>query len=71
MLYVPMTLMLIVTMTSLGMSIYNICMKLFVNGGFVFMTDGLQLIVAILLVVLGLLIAFSSGRKLVEKPKTA
>ncbi len=70
MLYVPMTLMLIVTMTSLGMSIYNICMKLFVNGGFVFMTDGLQLIVAILLVVLGLLIAFSSGRKLVEKPKT-
>ena len=71
MLYVPMTLMLIVTMTSLGMSIYNICMKLFVNGGFVFMTDGLQLIVAILLVILGLLIAFSSGRKLVEKPKTA
>ena len=71
MLYVPMTLMLVVTMTSLGMSIYNICMKLFVNGGFVFMTDGLQLIVAILLVVLGLLIAFSSGRKLVEKPKTA
>lgn len=71
MLYVPMTLMLIVTMTSLGMSIYNICMKLFVNGGFVFMTDGLQLIVAILLVVLGLLIAFSSGKKLVEKPKTA
>ncbi len=70
MLYVPMTLMLIVTMTSLGMSIYNICMKLFVNGGFVFMTDGLQLIVAILLVILGLLIAFSSGRKLVEKPKT-
>ena len=71
MLYVPMTLMLVVTMTSLGMSIYNICMKLFVNGGFVFMTDGLQLIVAILLVVLGLLIAFSSGKKLVEKPKTA
>lgn len=71
MLYVPMTLMLVVTMTSLGMSIYNICMKLFVNGGFVFMTDGLQLIVAILLVILGLLIAFSSGRKLVEKPKTA
>ena len=71
MLYVPMTLMLVVTMTSLGMSIYNICMKLFVNGGFVFMTDGLQLIVAILLVVLGLLIAFSSGRKLVKKKKTA
>ena len=65
MLYVPMTLMLIVTMTSLGMSIYNICMKLFVNGGFVFLTDGLQLIVAILLVALGLMIAFCSGKKLV------
>ena len=53
-------------MTSLGISIYNICMKLFVNGGFVFMTDGLQLIVAILLVALGLLITFSSGKKLVK-----
>ena len=49
----------------LGLSIYNICMKLFVNGGFVFLTDGLQLIVAILLVALGLMIAFCSGKKLV------
>ncbi|MFR2885057.1 MAG: carbon starvation CstA family protein [Merdibacter sp.] len=47
------------------LSIYNICMKLFVNGGFVFLTDGLQLIVAILLVALGLMIAFCSGKKLV------
>ena len=54
MLYFPMCAMLIVTMSSLGLSIYNICMKLFVNGGFVFLTDGLQLIVAILLVALGL-----------------
>ena len=58
MLYVPMTLMLICTMTSLGLSIYNICLKLFVNGGFVFMTDGLQLIFAVLLVALGLMITF-------------
>lgn len=71
MLYVPMSLMLIVTMTSLGMSIYNICMKLFVSGGFVFMTDGLQLIVAILLVALGLLITFSSGKRLVKPAKQA
>ena len=40
-------------------------MKLFVNGGFVFLTDVLQLIVAILLVALGLMIAFCSGKKLV------
>ena len=65
MLYFPMCAMLIVTMSSLGLSIYNICMKLFVNGGFVFLTDGLQLIVAILLVALGLMIAFCSGKKLV------
>ena len=65
MLYYPMCAMLIVTMSSLGLSIYNICMKLFVNGGFVFLTDGLQLIVAILLVALGLMIAFCSGKKLV------
>lgn len=73
MLYVPMTLMLICTMTSLGLSIYNICLKLFVNGGFVFMTDGLQLIFAVLLVALGLMITFCSGRKLFneeEKPET-
>lgn len=66
MLYAPMIAMLVITMTSLGISIYNICMKLFVSGGFVFMTDGLQLIVAILLVALGLLITFSSGKKLVK-----
>lgn len=73
MLYVPMTLMLICTMTSLGLSIYNICLKLFVNGGFVFMTDGLQLIFAVLLVALGLMITFCSGKKLFneeEKPET-
>lgn len=69
MLYVPMIAMLVITMTSLGMSIYNICVKLFVSGGFVFMTDGLQLIVAILLVALGLLITFSSGKKLVDSPE--
>lgn len=67
MLYAPMIAMLVITMTSLGISIYNYCMKLFVSGGFVFMTDGLQLIVAILLVALGLLITFSSGKmKLVK-----
>lgn len=67
MLYVPMTVMLVVTMTSLGVSIYSICMKLFVTGGFVFLTDGLQLFFAVLLVALGLMITFCSGAKLLEK----
>ncbi len=67
MLYVPMTVMLVVTMTSLGISIYTICMKLFVTGGFVFLTDGLQLFFAVLLVALGLMITFCSGKKLLEK----
>ena len=71
MLYVPMVLMLIITMTSLLMSIYNICMKLFVTGGFVFLTDGLQLIVAILLVLLGLMITLGSGKKLVQAKEKA
>lgn len=67
MLYVPMAFMLVVTMTSLVISIYNICMKLFVTGGFVLMTDGLQLFFAILLVALGLMVSLKSGKKLVEK----
>lgn len=64
MLYIPMIAMLIVTMTSLGMSVYAIIQKLFVTGGFVFMTDGLQLIFAILLMALGIMITVCSGRKL-------
>ena len=67
MLYAPMTMMLVVTMTSLGMSVYDICKKLFVTGGFAFLTDGLQLFFALLLMGLGLLIAFSSGKKLVKR----
>ena len=47
MLYIPMVLMFIVTMTALVQAIYGIVMKLFVTGGFVLMVDGLQLVVAI------------------------
>ena len=61
MLYIPMVLMFIVTMTALVQAIYGIVMKLFVTGGFVLMVDGLQLVVAILLVALGLMIGFNSG----------
>lgn len=63
MLYIPMVLMFIVTMTALVQAIYGIVMKLFVTGGFVLMVDGLQLVVAILLVALGLMIGFNSGSK--------
>lgn len=67
MLYIPMVLMFIVTMTALVQAIYGIVMKLFVTGGFVLMADGLQLVVAILLVALGLMIGFNSGSKLVKE----
>lgn len=67
MLYIPMVLMFIVTMTALVQAIYGIAMKLFVTGGFVLMVDGLQLVVAILLVALGLMIGFNSGSKLVKE----
>ena len=67
MLYIPMVLMFIVTMTALVQAIYGIVMKLFVTGGFVLMVDGLQLVVAILLVALGLMIGFNSGSKLVKQ----
>lgn len=66
MLYVPMVLMFIVTMTALVQAIYAIVMKLFVTGGFALMTDGLQLVVAVLLVALGLMITFHSTGKLVN-----
>lgn len=67
MLYIPMVLMFIFTMTALVQAIYGIVMKLFVTGGFVLMVDGLQLVVAILLVALGLMIGFNSGSKLVKE----
>lgn len=67
MLYIPMVLMFIVTMTALVQAIYGIVMKLFVTGGFVLMVDGLQLVIAILLVALGLMIGFNSGSKLVKE----
>ncbi|MGM9948130.1 carbon starvation CstA family protein [Floccifex sp.] len=66
MLYIPMIAMLVITMTSLGLSVYNICMKLFISGGFVFMTDGLQLFIALLLMALGILIFVGSSKKLME-----
>ena len=63
-LYVPMCTMLIVTFTALIQKTIAICTKLFITGGFVFLVDGLQLIIAILLMVLGVMVAFSCFSKL-------
>lgn len=66
MLYVPMTVMLLVTMTALVMAVVNIFVKIGA-GRFVFLTDGLQLIVAVLLMSLAVMVAFHCFHKLAEK----
>ena len=55
MLYGPMAIMFCVTMTALGMSIWRIIGTLSA-GTFVFMVDGLQLIIAIALIALALMV---------------
>lgn len=64
MLYIPVFVMFAVTLTALVQAVYGIYGK-FVNGGFVFMVDGLQLILAVMLLVLGLSVAFHCGKELV------
>ena len=63
MLYVPMTFMFVVTMSALAMSVYGIWGKL-VNGGFVMMVDGLQLVLALALMTLAALVVSHCGREL-------
>lgn len=67
MLYAPMCIMLVVTFTALIQAVIGIFQKIFVTGGFVFMIDGLQLIVALLLMALGLMVAVSCFKKLFHK----
>lgn len=64
MLYIPMCTMLVVTFTTLIMAVIAIFKKLFIVGGFVFLTDGLQLIIAIALMALALLVAANCFKKL-------
>ena len=64
MLYVPMTFMFIATMTALIVSSYGLAMKI-VTEDFVFMIDGLQLIVAVALMILAVLIIRQCSRELV------
>ena len=63
MLYVPMTFMFFVTMTALVMSVYGIVTKLSA-GNFVFMVDGLQLILALALMTLAILVVKHCGKEL-------
>ena len=63
MLYVPMTFMFVVTMSALVISVYNIILKLSA-GNFVFMVDGLQLIIALALMTLALLVVSNCLKEL-------
>jgi carbon starvation protein len=67
MLWAPMFIMLAVTFTAL---VFTIKAKggLLLSGGFKFEADGLQLVFAILLLILGLMVAVSGIKKLGEKP---
>ena len=66
MLYIPMTVMLVVTLTALVTAVVNIFVKVGA-GQFVFLTDGLQLIVAVLLMALAVMVVFHCAKKLFGK----
>lgn len=64
MLYVPMTFMFLVTMSALVLSVMGIYTKLG-TGEFVFMVDGLQLILALALMTLAVLVVEHCGKELI------
>ena len=64
MLYVPMTFMFLVTMSALVLSVMGIYTKLG-TGDFVFMVDGLQLILALALMTLAVLVVEHCGKELI------
>lgn len=66
MLYFPMGAMLVITFTALSISIYQLVGKLNA-GNFAYATDGLQLVLAVLLFALGILVAKSGVQKLCAK----
>jgi carbon starvation protein len=68
MLYGPMTFMFVVTMTALLQSVYKIFLA-WQNGTFTFLVQGLQLIVAVALIVLALLVVIHCVAKL-RDPET-
>lgn len=66
MLWVPMMIMLVVTLSSLSISAYQIITTWITTGVLDLTTSGLQLLIAILLIVLGVSVAFFNLRKLKE-----
>ena len=62
----PFVIMLIVTFTALVQRLIDL-VKAFSAGTGVFMVDGLQLIVAILLMILGVTIVVTSGKELIKR----
>ena len=67
MLYVPVAFLLVCTFTSLVQSIIGCVNALAASGAAVIATSGLQLVFAILLVVLGLIVAYNCLRELFTK----
>ena len=65
MLYVPMTFMFLVTMSALVLSVMGIYTKLG-TGDFVFMVDGLQLILALALMTLAVMVVKHCGKELIS-----
>ena len=65
-LYAPMFIMLAVTFTALVQKVIAVIRNV-ANGSATFLVDGLQLIVAVLLMVLGVLVAASCLKKLFKK----
>lgn len=65
MLYVPMVFMFLVTMSALVLSVLGIYGKL-MAGNFLFMVDGLQLIIALALMTLAVLVVKHCGQELVS-----
>ncbi|MBO5459384.1 MAG: carbon starvation protein A [Lachnospira sp.] len=68
-LYIPMFMMLAVTFTALVQKTIALVGNV-MNGKATFLVDGLQLIVAVLLMVLGVMVAFSCLKKLFTTKKT-
>lgn len=71
MLYAPMAIMFIVTMTALIKRILSIVKIVTTGAEFVFLVEGLQLIVAILLVCLAFMVAYNCLRELFKAKKGA
>ena len=66
MLWVPMVFMMAVTFTALGMTIVKLSKAFFATG--LDLGNTLQLIFAVLLLILGVLVAIQGIQKLLEKP---